>query len=280
MWIPEKKDFDIIHGWGLDKDPFKAISDYSEEKSNLRWQNPEHVEAHEKYLKTRLEMCKNGFQRYYINPNRYLTQERWTYNMVRKEWGVMPLGWDIIAKNAQTVADFGCGDGDTIQRLINFIDKYWKSHSIINRRIHVIGFDLGFDRITNAIKFVKSTNPDITFEFKIANIIKDDIKYSAQYFDYALVTGVLEILSDEEFNKFMDKICFYTKHAIYLNDLLDEYPGGHPRPDLSFDFARRNFQIEKRHVVFSEPFDLKKLQEPKKIFPILKKQNIYAIRHM
>ncbi|MEO9276660.1 MAG: class I SAM-dependent methyltransferase [Nitrososphaera sp.] len=278
MWIPTKDDFEIIKSWGLDKDPFKAISDYSEEKSKLRWKNPEHIEAHERYTKTRLEMCSDGFQQYYKTANRPLTQDRWEYNMIRKEWGIIPLGWDEIAKNAITIADFGCGDGDTIQRLINFIDRYWKIHSISPRKIRIIGFDLGEDRIENARKFVHSDNPDISIEFHVVNIIENGINYPAQFFDYGLITGVIEILEDPEFNKFMDRICHYTKHAIFLTDLLDKFPGGYPRPDLTKDFHKRNFKIDKRYVVFSEPFNLTRLQEPKKIFPILEKQNIWAVR--
>ena len=100
-----------------------------------------------------------------------------------------------------------------------------------------------------------------------------------QFFDYGIVTGVIEILEDPEFNIFMDKICHFTKNAIFLTDLLDEYPGGYPRKDLSNDFLKRNFLIKKKHLTFSEPFHPTKLQEPKKIFPILEKQNIWAIRN-
>lgn len=278
MWVPEKKDFEIIKAWGLDKDPFKAISDYSEEKSKLRWKNPEHIEAHAKYTNIRHDMCKYGFQHYYTNANRPLTKDRWEYNMIRKEWGIMPLGWDEIAKNATTVADFGCGDGDTVQRLANFIDSYWKNNSIKPRRMKIYGFDLGSDRIENAEKFVHTSNEYVSISFHQANIIEDGLTHDKQYFDYGIVTGVIEILEEPEFNKFMDRICYYTKKGIFLTDLLDKFPGGYPRPDLNIDFQKRNFRIDKRYVVFSEPFNRFVLQEPKKIFPILEKQNIWATR--
>ena len=40
MWDVTEKDFEIIDSWGLGEDPFKAISDYSERKKELRWLNP------------------------------------------------------------------------------------------------------------------------------------------------------------------------------------------------------------------------------------------------
>ena len=38
----------------------------------------------------------------------------------------MPLGWDNIAINGGKVIDIGCGDGDVVQRLIDYVNKYWK----------------------------------------------------------------------------------------------------------------------------------------------------------
>lgn len=278
MWIPTKNDFEIIKSWGLDKDPFKAIADYSKEKSELRWKNPEHIEAHKKYTETRIQMNCNGFQQYYKNANRPLTHDRWYYNMIRKEWGIMPLGWDEIARDGLNIVDFGCGDGDTVQRIINFIDAYWKENSIKEKKIHIQGYDLGADRIENAKKFVRSTNPNISVDFQVANIIKNGLNRALKYYDYALVTGVIEILEGEEYEIFMDRICDYTGKGIFLVDLLDKFPGGYPRPDLSDDFIKRNFEIEERHIIFSEPFSSDHLNEPKKIFPILEKQNIWARR--
>ena len=41
MWTVDKNDFKQIESWGLEEDPFKAISDISEMKKELRWLNPE-----------------------------------------------------------------------------------------------------------------------------------------------------------------------------------------------------------------------------------------------
>ena len=42
----------------------------------------------------------------------------------------MPLGWDIIAKKGGNIIDAGCGDGDTIQNLIDYILRTWKKNNI------------------------------------------------------------------------------------------------------------------------------------------------------
>jgi len=39
---------------------------------------------------------------------------------------------------------------------------------------------------------------------------------------------------------------------------------------------KNGFKIKKRHLIFSEPFNLKKLSDPKKIWPIILDQNIWA----
>ena len=38
----------------------------------------------------------------------------------------MPLNWNKIANTGGYVVDLGCGDGDLVQNLIDFIESYWK----------------------------------------------------------------------------------------------------------------------------------------------------------
>ena len=39
---------------------------------------------------------------------------------MRKAWYITPLGWENIAVKGGYVADMGSGDGDLVQRLIDF----------------------------------------------------------------------------------------------------------------------------------------------------------------
>ena len=45
----------------------------------------------------------------------------------------MPLGWENIAKSGGKVLDIGCGDGDVIQNLIDYVEKYWKKNKITSK---------------------------------------------------------------------------------------------------------------------------------------------------
>ena len=134
MWEVTDEDFKTIESWGLEQYPFKAVSDFSERKAELRWLNPEHKEQHIKYVNDCLSYIKDkNFDNYYKITKKPIDLKRWEYLMKRKAWYVMPLGWDIITKVGGNVADFGCGDGDTVQRLIDFIDKECKLKNIKNR---------------------------------------------------------------------------------------------------------------------------------------------------
>ena len=44
-----QKDINVLKSWGMSKNPLVAIKDYSHLKSDLRWQNKEHLEAYDKY---------------------------------------------------------------------------------------------------------------------------------------------------------------------------------------------------------------------------------------
>lgn len=279
MWTVSNQDFNEIKSWGLEKNPFAAVEDFSEMKKELRWLNPENRKAYVDYIHKRVGYIGNkNFDNYYKEARKPIDKERWQYLMDRKAWFIMPLGWENIAAKSCTVADFGCGDGDTVQRLVNFLDQNWKKNGITNRKVHVVGIDLNESRIENARKLVSSNNPNITTEFHVGDIVGKGLNYKNNEFDFALCTGVLEILEDEPCAKFLNEMCRVVGQGIYIEDLFEEFPGGYPRGNLSDLLAERGFKTEERHVIFSEPFDVEKLKDPKRLWPILLDQNIWAIR--
>ena len=144
------------------------------------------------------------------------------------------------------------------------------------RKIHIIGMDLNESRIENAKNHVKSTNSNITFEFFSHDISGKGLEYSENYFDYSLTVGVLEILDDKSCEKFLNEMCRTTSKGIYISDLAEQYPGGHPRDNINDLLLKRRFDVKKKYVVLSEPFDVEKLQNPLKLWPYFLQKNIWA----
>ena len=70
----KKKDFDLIKKWGVDKNPFKAINDFSFIKAENRNLNKENNLAFRRYYKRRLKWTSNiNFRKYYVNTKDSLT---------------------------------------------------------------------------------------------------------------------------------------------------------------------------------------------------------------
>ena len=88
--------------------------------------------------------------------------------------------------------------------------------------------------------------------------------------------GVFEILDEIEFKKFVSKIEKIVKKKIYVEDLMEQFPGGYPRYHLGKYFKK--FRTIKKHVVFTEPLNLKKIEDPKKIWPVHIDQNLLLHR--
>jgi SAM-dependent methyltransferase len=276
MWNVSDDDFKVIRGWGLDKNPFKAIDNFHPSQLDLRLDNKEHIKAHSDYIIRRKTYIKDeDFDKYYKEEIKPIDPIRWKYLMLRKAWFIMPLGWDQMAKNGSIIIDFGCGDGDTIQRLIEYIDKYWKDNKIINRKIKIIGLDLNASRIMNAKKLVHTENPNIEIEFRKADLVNDKLPMKDNYCDYGLCTGVLEILNNTQYHRFIKEMSRLISKGLYIEDLFDEYPGGYPRENIEIDFQNYGFSLKKREVILSEPFDKNVLTDPKKLWPIMKDQNLY-----
>lgn len=279
MWEATDHDFEVIRSWGLEENPFAAVEDFSHLKTELRWENKEQMDIYNDYVRRRNEYIQNAdFDEYYRKAEKPIDKRRWQYLMERKAWYIMPLGWDNIAKEGGIVADFGCGDGDTVQRLIDYTTSYWNKNNISNKKLHIVGLDLNQSRVDNAKKLVESSNENITFEFHQGDMIGAGLDYSDKHFDYSLCCGVFEILNDEQFEKFLAEMCRLTKTGLYIEDLYERFPGGFPRDTLGKSLFENDFSTKQRHVVLSEPFSTSNLQDPKKLWPSLLDQNIWAER--
>ncbi len=278
MWYPEDKDFASLEAWGLEADPFAAVRDFSAMKTELRWLNGENRKVYVDYVKRRLEyIAGKNFDTYYKEARKPIDRRRWEFLMKRKAWFIMPLGWDRIADAGGTVIDLGCGDGDTIQRLADFAKSRWDAQGVKGRKLHIVGIDLNQSRIDNAMELVKSPSPDITFEFRQGDLMAG-LSFADGAYDFGLITGVLEILEDELNDKFVAESCRVVKRGIYIEDLFEEFPGGYPRDNLDVLFAKHGFVQKERHVVLSEPFDVDKLRDPMKLWPMLLDQNLWLER--
>jgi len=270
-------DFEKVRSWGLQLDPFAAVRDFSFLKSEQRWQNKEQIAAHNEYVRKRLDYIKNkDFDKYYRDALKPIEKIKWEYLKLRKAWYITPLGWENIAKKGGIVADMGMGDGDVVQRLIEFCIGYWEKNKLSPVKIHIIGIDLNFSRVENAKKLVHSDDENITFEFHQGDFVGNNLNYSENYFDFSIITGVFEILDDIQFDRAIKEIARVTKKGIYIEDLFETFPGGFPRDNLGKYLYDLGFITKHRHVIFSEPFNINELQDPRKLWPNFLDQNIWA----
>lgn len=278
MWLPDSDDFNELAAWGLEQNPFAAVDDFSAMKAELRWLNPENRRVYVDYVKRRLEyIAGKNFDNYYKTAHKPIDRLRWEYLMRRKAWFIMPLGWDRIADCGGTVIDLGCGDGDTVQRLMDYCVMRWQSRGQKGRELHIVGYDLNTSRVDNAISLVRSSHPAISFEFHQGDVVAG-LNASSSSYDFGLITGVLEILEDDVYSSFVAESCRVVKQGIYIEDLFEEFPGGYPREHLHVEFARHGYTQIHRHVVLSEPFDVGRLRDPMKLWPILLDQNLWLER--
>lgn len=277
MWTPSEKDFDTIKKWGHFDNPFAAVDDFSHTKSERRWLNPEQNEIYDEYVRKRFEYIQSeDFDTYYRDAEKPIDFTRWQYLMFRKAWFIMPLGWEQIALTGGRVVDLGCGDGDTVQRLIDFVQKQWEEKGVTNKKLEITGIDLNYSRVDNARNHVRSENQNITFNFEQGDAVGSKINAKSGAFDYSLCCGVLEILNDDQCASFMDELTRITAKGIYIEDLFERFPGGYPRDTLGKLLFECGFLVKERHVVLSEPFNTEKIQDPMKLWPNLLDQNIYA----
>jgi len=276
MWFPDENAFREIESWGLNDNPLAAIEDCSDLKKELRWVNKEHRKLYVEYIIKRIDYIgQKNFDDYYKKAKKPIEKIRWEYLMKRKAWFITPLRWDEMTNGSYNIADFGCGDGDTIQRLIHWIDKKWKENGTDQHKVHILGIDLNKSRVENAKNLVESPNPNITYDFQTGDIVGKGLPFKDNHFDFGLITGVLEILEDEPCDQFIRETCRVTDKGIYVEDLFEEFPGGYPRDNLSDYFTKYGFKQVERHVILSEPFDLERSRDPMKLWPVMLDQNLW-----
>lgn len=269
-----KKHLNILKSWGVHKNPFIAIKDYSHIKSDLRWKNKENLLAYEKYWIRREKWTKNvNFEKYYRTASKPIDKKTWEYLRLRKSYFIMPLGWKKIAQDGINILDVGCGDGDITQNLVNFISNNTKRKIQIN----IYGIDINASRISNCKKLVKSKSKNIKLKFIVDDLTKKNYsKFKKNFFDYCICSGVLEILSEMKIQTFLKNISKLVKKGIYIEDVAETFPGGWPRHNLGYYLLKYGFKIKKRYLIFTEPFKKNKLSDPKKIWPVTLDQNIWA----
>jgi len=274
----QNSELEEVASWGLNKKPFQAIEDYSDMKKELRWLNSEHRDLYFKAMLNRFQCLDNqkDFNKYYKDVQRSIHKSTWDYLLHRKSWYIMPLNWEKMAQEDSLIVDLGCGDGDTVQRIISYIDNYWETNGIDSKKIHIIGIELNQSRVDNANKFVTSNNPNISFEFICRDIVNEGIKFENDYFDYAVVTAVIESLPDDASHKLLGEISRTTKKGLYIEDILEDLPGGYPRENLDEWLKQYNFHVTQVYNVFTQPFDIERLRDPIKASPIMLVQNLWA----
>ena len=272
-----KKQLNEILRWKLKINPFKATQDFSELKAELRWENNQNLREFKKNSNTRKNMLSNKkIFKHYKKTNKTIDSSSWNYLRERKLYYIMPLGWDIIAKKGGNIIDAGCGDGDTIQNLIDYILRTWKKNNIKPKNINIFGCDISNSRLENARRFVKTKSKYIKVKFINLDLSKKNITlFKKNFFDYCICTGFLDMLNPISFENFMTNISKIVKRGIYIQDLLEHFPGGFPRENLGMELFKRGFKIKEKYKIFNQPFNKKKLLEPV-ISAILLVQNLYA----
>lgn len=280
MFNPEDKDFATIEAWGLKQNPLRALTDHSPLKLELRWLNPHQREAHLVYYKKREDYIqKKNFDHYYKTAEKPIDRRRWEYLKDRKAWYICPLEWDrFTARDVKHIIDLGCGDGDVTQRVADYIADSWKNQGYKGHKLDIYGYDLNPSRIVNAKLHCKSPHPDITFHFNVCDVAGKGVPHEDKFFDYAINSGVFEILEDEPADTFMNELCRVTRSGIFIEDLADHYPGGYPRADFESLFNKYGFTTLRDHFVFTEPFTLDGSADPMKLWPILHVRLMFAAR--
>lgn len=280
MRLPTEADFAAITAWGLDREPFRPFGDFTELKNDLRWLNPQHREAHWAYVKRREAwIAGKNFDSYYREARKPIEREKWLYLKARKAWYTPPLGWDsFAAPGVKRILDLGCGDGDVTQRVLDHIASVWSKSGHSGHPIEVIGIDLNESRVVNADALVRSPHPMITIRFEVGDSVTKKLAFADRHFDYVLNTGVLEILENGPATAMIDEMARVSGKGIYIEDIVDHYPGGYPRPHLTDWLAQRGFGRFERHYLFSEPFALEGSLDPMQLWPIIKEQVIFAER--
>lgn len=278
MHIPTPSDFRALEDWGLIEDPMAAVEDYSEEREERRWENDRHRRAHEEYETGQPTAFVEDAQAYYRSMDRPIDRTKWEFLKRRKAWFHPPIGWDGFGKpGVARILDLGCGDGDVTQRVADHVAANWMRAGYGGFPMEIVGVDLSDSRIRNARRHADSPHEKITLRFVQGDGL-DGLEWEDHSFDYTLLVGLLEVLDDGQTATLLDEVDRLTARGVYVRDVLDDYPGLTPRPDLPSALTDRGFTVESRERVFEEPFAEEGSEDPLEVWPMNVNQVIFAER--
>jgi SAM-dependent methyltransferase len=280
MFDPKESDFEAIRAWGLEQDPLRAIADFEPSQIEARWSNPVFCAEYEAYYQRRAAwIAGRTFDHYYKKAEKPIDRRRWEFLKARKAWYIPPIEWDrFAAPGVRRILDLGCGDGDTTQRVVDHVARVRREQVGSSEPLEIHGLDLNPSRIANARTHVRAADSNVRLHFEVRDVAGDGLPYPDAHFDHALTTGVLEILEDEPFRRFLSELCRVTKHGIFIEDLAEAFPGGHPRDDLGARLAERSFRVVQSHRVLQEPFVREGSLDPLRLWPALKVHVLFAER--
>ena len=276
MRIPQPEDFAAIAEWGLIENPRAAIDDFSERKAEARWENERHCRAREKYVRNQSDEFVDDSQAYYRSLQRPIDRTKWEYVKRRKGWFHPPVGWDqFSAPGVSRIIDVGCGDGDLTQRVADHVAANWMRSGYEGFPLEIVGVDVNESRLENARAHKRSPHEQITMRFERGDVL-EGLAYADEYYDYALMNGFLELFDDDRIDEVLTEVTRLTARGFYIRDVLDEYPGMHPRPALNSLLADRGFSVRTRHKVLKEPFSEEGTTDPLAVWPMDLNQVVVA----
>jgi hypothetical protein len=278
MRIPEPADFQALEEWGLVADPMAAIDDYSDERAERRTDNARHQRAREEYVEGQSNAFGADTQAYYREMDRPIDRTKWAYLKRRKAWFHPPVGWDrFAAPGVSRIVDLGCGDGDQTQRVADHVAACWLRADYDGFPLEIVGVDLNESRLANARRHTESPHDRITLRFERGDLLAG-LAYEDHFFDYALLNGVCELFDDDQFETVLAETGRLTARGLYVRDVLEDYPGVHPRPDLPAKLEQHGFETTAHHRVFEEPFVPDGTKDPLDIWPMNVNQVLAAER--
>ncbi len=270
------EDFAELETWGLVENPFEAIEDYSAEREQRRWKNVRHCRVHRETIEHTPPAFVGDSQSYYRSLDRPIDRRKWEFLKRRKAWFHPPVGWNrFAAPETARILDLGCGDGDVLERVAEFVAGRWTQAGHDGSPMELVGVDLNESRVRNARKLAESPHEKITLAFEQGDAT-EQLRFGDDFFDYTVMTGLLEILDEEAVEAILDEVSRVTAKGVYVRDLLDDYDGLYPRPRIPEMLSERGFEAVERHRLFEEPFTEQGSKDPLEVWPMNVHQVMFA----
>jgi 2-polyprenyl-3-methyl-5-hydroxy-6-metoxy-1,4-benzoquinol methylase len=109
-------------------------------------------------------------------------------------------------KNTLRIADLGCGGGDILRLVSNWLEK-----KEINAEL------IGFDANPNIIAFAQKYTAQKNISYQAVNIFSDDFK--TQQFDVVIATLFFHHFDSDQLAEFLSQLRRQTSIGIVINDL-------------------------------------------------------------